>query len=90
MAAAVGIQEAISITIREAERMPNFGDRVQLFLVVMLLFAVTLQCAFALINRLRFHLARILGRHSREACTRDQELIPIPEEAPVTSLSPKK
>jgi len=90
MAAAVGIQEAISITIREAERMPNLGDRVQLFLVVMVFFAVTLQCAFALINRLRFHLARILARRSREACTRDQELIPVSKETPATLLSPKK
>lgn len=62
VAAAVGIPEAISITIHEAERMPHLGDRVLLFLAVMIFFAVTLQCAFALINRLRFRLARILAR----------------------------
>lgn len=60
VAAAVGTPEAIFITIREAERMPALGDRVALFLMVMLFFAVTMQGAFALINALRFRLVRAL------------------------------
>lgn len=61
VAAAVGTPEAIFTTIREAERMPALADRVALFLLVMLFFAVTMQAAFALINRLRFRLARALA-----------------------------
>jgi len=61
VAAAVGTPEAIFTTIREAERMPALGDRVALFLLVMLFFALTMQGAFALINRLRFRLARALA-----------------------------
>lgn len=61
VAAAVGTPEAIFITIREAERMPELGDRVALFLLVMVFFALTMQAAFALINRLRFRLARALA-----------------------------
>jgi ABC-type amino acid transport system permease subunit len=57
VAAAVGIPEAIFITIREAERMPDLGHRVLLFLCVMLFFAAVMQIAFAAINRLRRMLA---------------------------------
>ena len=57
---AVGIPEAIFITIREAERMPDLGERAALFLLVMVFFAATMQTAFALINMLRFRLARML------------------------------
>lgn len=64
VAAAVGTPEAIFTTIREAERMPGLGDRVALFLLVMLFFALTMQAAFALINRLRFRLARALARRA--------------------------
>ena len=60
VAAAVGIPEAIFITIREAERMPGLADRATLFLLVMLFFAAVMQTAFALINMLRFRLVRLL------------------------------
>ena len=60
VAAAVGTPEAIFITIREAERMPELGDRAALFLMVMVFFAIVLHSAFALINMLRFRLVRWL------------------------------
>jgi ABC-type amino acid transport system permease subunit len=62
VAAAVGTPEAIFITIREAERMPDLGDRAALFLMVMVFFAILLHSAFALINMLRFRLVRWLER----------------------------
>lgn len=60
VAAAVGTPEAIFITIREAERMPDLEDRAALFLMVMVFFAIVLHSAFALINMLRFRLVRWL------------------------------
>lgn len=62
VAAAVGTPEAIFITIREAERMPDLGDRAALFLLVMVFFAIVMQSAFALINMARFRLVRWLER----------------------------
>lgn len=62
VAAAVGIPEAIFITIREAERMPDIADRVALFLMVMLFFAAVMQSAFAVINLVRLRLLRWLER----------------------------
>ncbi len=67
VAAAVGIPEAIFITIREAERMPDIADRVALCLTVMLFFAVLMQSAFALIDRARSRLLRWLERSSNPA-----------------------
>lgn len=64
VAAAVGIPEAIFITIREAERMPDLGDRAALFLMVMLFFSLLMQTAFALINVLRDTLSRLLDRRA--------------------------
>lgn len=64
VAAAVGIPEAIFITIREAERMPDLSQRAMLFLLVILFFATVMQLAFALINMLRFRLVRLLERRN--------------------------
>lgn len=60
VAAAVGIPEAIFITIREAERMPALQDRAALFLMVMAFFAIVMHSAFALIGVLRVRLVRWL------------------------------
>lgn len=67
VAAAVGIPEALFITIREAERMPDLGDRALLFLVVMIFFSVLMQTAFAVINVLRHQLGRLLDRAGADA-----------------------
>ena len=62
MAAAVGTPEAIFVTLRQAERMPDLADQVMLFVFVMLFFGAVLQTVFAVINAVR---AAILHRLAR-------------------------
>lgn len=54
-------------TLREAERLPDLGDRVGLFLPVMLFFTAVLQTACALITLLRPRLQRRLAEAAAEA-----------------------
>lgn len=51
--AAIGVREAISATLRQAERLPKLSDRLLLFLLVMLFFVATLQAAYAAVAWLR-------------------------------------
>ncbi|MBK1657729.1 hypothetical protein [Paracraurococcus ruber] len=60
-AAAVGTPEAVFVTLRAAERLPSLGDRVQLFLLVMLFFTVLLRSGFAAVTLLRHRLERRLA-----------------------------
>lgn len=59
MAAAVGMPEAIFVTLRQAERLPALSDQIMLFVFVMLFFGAVLQAVFAVINAVR---AAILHR----------------------------
>jgi ABC-type proline/glycine betaine transport system permease subunit len=57
--AAVGVSEAVSATMRQAERLPDAGDRILLFAVAIAFFAVIVGSLNALIrlaiSRLRHH-----------------------------------
>jgi ABC-type amino acid transport system permease subunit len=57
-AAAIGVSEAVSVTIRQAERLHALADRVLLFLVVMALFSAFFAVLQWLIRRLVAKLAR--------------------------------
>jgi hypothetical protein len=56
-AAAIGVREAIGIIIRQAERMPSVADQFALFALGILLFGITLQAGFAVLNLIRRRLA---------------------------------
>lgn len=55
--AAVGVGEAITVTLREIERLPARGDRIALMLAVMLFFVVSFQAIYLAIDWLRHRLA---------------------------------
>jgi hypothetical protein len=65
--AAIGVSEAVSTTLRQAERLPNLTDRLLLFLLVMLFFTATLQTAFAAVSLVRKALGSSWGAVSEEA-----------------------
>jgi His/Glu/Gln/Arg/opine family amino acid ABC transporter permease subunit len=65
--AAIGVSEAVSTTLRQAERLPNLADRLLLFLLVMLFFTATLQAAFAAVSLVRKALGSSWGAVSEEA-----------------------
>jgi hypothetical protein len=50
--AAIGVSEAVAVTIRQAERLHLVGERVMLFLVVIALFAAVFGGANAVIHRM--------------------------------------
>lgn len=56
-AAAVGVTEAISVTLRQVERLPAREDKVLLMLGVMLFFVVAFQLLYAGLERIRRRLA---------------------------------
>jgi ABC-type arginine transport system permease subunit len=60
--AAVGVVEAITVTLRETERLPEVRDRIVLMLVVMLFFIVALQTIYYAIDLLRLRLTRRVTR----------------------------
>jgi His/Glu/Gln/Arg/opine family amino acid ABC transporter permease subunit len=51
--AAVGVAEAISVTLREVERMPSLKDKVLLMLGVMLFFVLSFQAVYAALDWVR-------------------------------------
>jgi ABC-type arginine/histidine transport system permease subunit len=55
--AAVGVAEAISITLREVERLPAPEDKILLMLGVVLFFVLTFQALYAVLDRVRLRLA---------------------------------
>ena len=58
--AAVGVSEAVSVTMHQAEQFPVLGDRILLFGVTIIFFVVI----FGLVNILIQHLVSRLGRAS--------------------------
>ena len=66
-AAAVGVSEAISVILRETERLPRFADRLVLFATGIVCFGLVLQTGFAAMRLLHRRLARSAasGRHRR-------------------------
>lgn len=63
--AAVGVVEAITVTLREVERLPDRGERIALMLVVMLFFVVVFQAIYLTIDLLRRRLAARVGKPQR-------------------------
>jgi ABC-type arginine transport system permease subunit len=57
--AAIGVTEAITVILREAEHLPTLGDRLLLFALGIVLFGIPLQIAFALIGVLQRRVARV-------------------------------
>lgn len=67
--AAIGVRESITTILRQAERLPSRGDQFGLFAIGILLFGVTLQTGFAVVNLIRRQLAHVAVR--RMAIPRD-------------------
>ena len=55
--AAVGVVEAIAVTLREIERLPSLGDKLLLMLGVIVFFVVSFQALYAVLDRVRRRLA---------------------------------
>jgi hypothetical protein len=66
--AAIGVTEAISVILREAEQLGSLGDKMILFAVGIACFAVPLQIGFACVAALQRHLGAIAVR-ARSAST---------------------
>ena len=71
--AAIGVHESITTIVRQAERMSAAGDRLALFAMGALLFGITLQTGFALVNLLRRHLAGLVKRQMAVAAMVDHK-----------------
>ena len=56
--AAIGVTEAITVILREAEHLPELGDRLVLFALGIVLFGIPLQVAFAVIGLIQRRVAR--------------------------------
>ena len=59
-AAALGVLEAVTITLRQGDRLPELWQRLLLFLGVVLVFVALQRTAFSVIDRYR---TRMLARH---------------------------
>jgi hypothetical protein len=56
--AAIGVTEGITVILRQAEQLPDLGDRLVLFAIGIVMFGIPLQIAFALIGLVQRHIAR--------------------------------
>jgi TRAP-type uncharacterized transport system substrate-binding protein/ABC-type arginine transport system permease subunit len=54
--AAIGVQEAVTITLRQADRLPTIGSRIVLVIGVILFFSCVMQVALVCARRLTHHL----------------------------------
>ena len=59
--AAIGVTEGITVILRQAERLPGFGDKLVLFALGIVMFGIPLQLAFALIGLIQRRVARGTG-----------------------------
>jgi ABC-type amino acid transport system permease subunit len=64
-AAAIGVSEAVSVTMREAERLHTIGPRILLFVVAITFFVAVFSAANAVIRRLVRRLSEPVGRPDR-------------------------
>lgn len=65
--AAIGVTEGITVILRQAERLPEFGDRLLLFAAGVVMFGIPLQLAFALIGVIQRRLGRSPAQEEAEA-----------------------
>jgi hypothetical protein len=71
--AAIGVHESITTILRQSERMSDPGDRLALFALGAMLFGITLQTGFALVNLLRRHLIGLVTRQMAVAAMADRK-----------------
>ena len=65
--AAIGVTEGITVILRQAERLPDFNDRLLLFAIGIIMFGIPLQLAFALIGVIQRRLGRAPAPEEAEA-----------------------
>jgi ABC-type arginine transport system permease subunit len=65
--AAIGVSEGITVILRQAERLPDFNDRLLLFAIGIIMFGIPLQLAFALIGVIQRRLGRAPAPEEAEA-----------------------
>jgi hypothetical protein len=65
--AAIGVTEGITVILRQVARFPDFGDRLVLFAVGIIMFGIPLQLAFALIGVIQRRLGRARAPAEAEA-----------------------
>ena len=65
--AAIGVTEGITVILRQAERLPDFNDRLLLFAIGIIMFGIPLQLAFALIGVIQRRLGRAPAQEEAEA-----------------------
>jgi ABC-type amino acid transport system permease subunit len=66
-AAAIGVKEAISAILLQADQLPSLGDRLVLFAIGVASFGVPLQLGFALLRVVQRRLGLLLMRRQMEA-----------------------
>lgn len=64
--AAIGVNEAIAVLLRQAELLPSLGERLVLFALGVAAFGIPLQIGFALIRALQRRLSRVMMRKQEE------------------------
>lgn len=69
--AAIGVNEAVTVTLRQAQALGDVHQRLLLFGAVILFFTCLLQGAFVVVDRLRHHLAAAPREPATTACTTD-------------------
>jgi His/Glu/Gln/Arg/opine family amino acid ABC transporter permease subunit len=62
--AAIGVTEGITVILRQAEQLPDLGDRLVLFAVGIVMFGIPLQVAFALIGLVQRRVGRAATRET--------------------------
>jgi hypothetical protein len=62
--AAIGVTEGISVILRQAEKFHDFGDRLVLFAVGIVMFGIPLQIAFALIGIVQRRAGRAVAKEA--------------------------
>jgi ABC-type arginine/histidine transport system permease subunit len=60
--AAIGVTEGITVILRQAEQLPDFGDRLVLFAIGIVLFGIPLQIGFAVMSWLQRRFGRVAAR----------------------------
>ncbi len=62
--AAIGVTEGITVILRQAERLPDLGDRLLLFAVGIVLFGIPLQIGFAVMSWFQRRFGRVAAKQA--------------------------
>ena len=74
--AAIGVPEGVAVILRQAEKLPAFGDMLVLFAIGVACFGIPLQAGFAVIRLIQRHLGRIALRNQPKVLT-GETTVPI-------------